>query len=93
MFSLSPRKSLNLRGEFFICSFFLLVSMLVFKHSFGKGNKKRKGKNGKLKATAVIQLGHRCATVVAKWSPSPKRTCSTFGIKRKTIAYHQASDC
>ena len=27
----------------FIWLFFLLVSMLVFKHSFGKGNKKRKG--------------------------------------------------
>ena len=39
MFSLSPCKSLDLRGEFFI--FFLLVSMLVFKRSFVK----RKGEN------------------------------------------------
>ena len=24
----------------------------------------------------MLQLAHRCATVVAKWSRSPKRTCS-----------------
>ncbi len=47
----SPRKSLDLRGEFFILLFFLLVSMLVFKRHFGKGNKKLKGENRKVKTT------------------------------------------
>ena len=78
MFSLSPRKSLNLRGEFFILSLFLLVSMLVFKRSFSKGSvslrQKRKLKTRNLTATDKAQLAHRYDTVVAKWSPSPKRT-------------------
>jgi hypothetical protein len=34
--------------------------------------RKCKGKNRK--ATDKIQLAYRCATVVAKWSPSPQST-------------------
>ena len=30
-----------------------------------------------MSATAMIQLGNRCATVVAKWSRSLQRTCSS----------------
>ena len=37
LFTTSPCKSLDLRGEFFIF-LFLLVSMLVFKYPFGKGS-------------------------------------------------------
>ena len=65
-------------GVSFILRFLLLISMLVFKRSFGKGSvslrQKRKLKTRNLTATDKAQLAHRYAIVVAKWSPNPQGT-------------------
>ena len=67
MFSLSPCKSLDLRGEFlysyscsYQCSYSSVPSARV-RYPFGK----QKDENVKLKATESPPKSHRCAIVVA----------------------------